>query len=77
MTTATRRYYAAIGGVRGWCGHRHRAEATAERCADKDGRDVKRGHGGRAYSDMQVWELEAGWRINGIYNGQLSVSRQG
>ncbi len=68
-------YYAAIGSVRGWCGHRHQTEATAERCADKDQRDVKHGHGGHAYSDMRVYEVEEGYHPNGIYNRQLSVSR--
>ena len=75
MTTrAKSKYYVAIGSVRGWCGHRHQAQATAERCADQDGRDVKRGHGVSAYSDMQVNEIESGYHPNGIVNGQLSVS---
>ena len=68
-------YYAAIGSVRGWCGHRHQTEATAGRCAAQDQRDVRRGHGGNAYSDMRVYAVERGKHPTGIYNGQLSVWR--
>ena len=41
------------GPVRGECGVNHRTHDAAERHCAKDRRDVKRGHGGAAYSDRR------------------------
>ena len=51
MTTVT---YSAVGSVRGSCGHAHRTAAAAQRCADRDHRGVRAGHGRSAYSDRTV-----------------------
>lgn len=39
------------GSVRGGCGVNHRSYAAARACCERDGRDVKRGHGAASYSD--------------------------
>lgn len=46
--------YTTIGSVRGSCGHNHRTLATAQACADRDNRAVKRGNGASSYSDRSV-----------------------
>ena len=50
-------YWVASGSVRGSCSHRHKSEATAQRCAGRDMRDCV-GLGGGAYSDRSAVEIE-------------------
>lgn len=49
----TRTYYIAHGPVRGGCGHLHRTEDAAQRCADADQRAC-RSQGRNSYSDRYV-----------------------
>lgn len=49
----TRTFYIAYGPVRGSCGHLHRTEEAAERCADADQRAC-RSQGRTSYSDRYV-----------------------
>lgn len=46
--------YTCRGSVRGACGVTHKSIDTAIKCCAQDDRDVKRGHGGNAYSDRRV-----------------------
>lgn len=50
--------YTTEGPVRGTCGHRHRTPQAARRCAERDHRDVQRGHGPHAYSDRKVVRVD-------------------
>ena len=45
--------FSASGPVRGYCGHAHRSEEAAERCAEKDAAACRR-QGGGAYSDRKA-----------------------
>lgn len=53
-TTTTTTKYTTYGNVRGWCGHRHRTEDAAQRCAAADARDCR---AARGYSDRQVHDV--------------------
>ena len=44
--------YLCIGSVRGWCGHRHRTVAAADRCCREDDR---RCHIVGGYSDRCIY----------------------
>ena len=56
-TTRISVMWTTVGPVCGPCGHSHRTAETAQRCAERHQRDVKRGHGPRAYSDRIVVEV--------------------
>ena len=47
-------HYTTRGSVRGGCGHKHRTEEAAERCAERDHRDCAAAGG---YSDRKVVEV--------------------
>lgn len=56
LPSARAPYWAAIGPVRGWCGHKHRSEEAAQRCASSDHQGC-RTQGG--YSDRRAVEKPA------------------
>jgi len=51
----TKNYWIATGSVRGSCGHRHKTERSARKCAVKDAKGISRRYPStfptRAYSD--------------------------
>jgi len=59
LGTDMKRYYKAVGNVRGACTHRHRSVRTAYKCAIKDGQGLT----GGAYSDRVPRAFEAGDRV--------------
>ena len=60
MTIKPSLYYTCCGSVRGYCGVHHRSIEAAGRCCAQDARDVRRGHGGGAYSDRAPVAVEGG-----------------
>lgn len=59
-------YYITEGTVRGRCNHKHKTYGSAEACAEKDQRDVRRGNpGGTAYSDRRVYAVEGAYKMMG------------
>ena len=53
-------YFIAYGKVMGSCGHRHRTEATAQRCIESTARAIARSpyYGPGAYCDRRVLKIE-------------------
>ena len=45
--------------MRGECGHRHTSHSAAQECADRDHSAVVAGNGSNAYSDRDVYAVDA------------------
>lgn len=53
----TQNGYITIGSVRGWCGHTHKTEETAQACIAKDQAGCVKGCGKNAYTDRRVVQV--------------------
>lgn len=76
------RTFEARGSVRGACGHVHKTPTTAQKCADGDGRSVRRGYPSRsphgmAYSDRVVHVLSPGDGPEGLTEDELDELSRG
>lgn len=63
-----KRYYKAVGNVRGTCSHRHKTVRTAYKCAVKDGQGLT----GGAYSDRIPCAFVDGDRVE-MTDGEIDT----